>query len=112
MPIINPLWFYLIDLSERVSVVSSAIGIIFAVLGGILVVSSCDIDGDINFSKSSKIMIIVGIILFVLGGLIPSKEASYKMMISSYLTSENIDFTKNEIIELIDYIIDKVNQIQ
>ena len=112
MPIINPLWFYLIDLSERVSVISSAIGIIIAGLGGILVFSSCDIDGDINFSKSSKIMIIVGIILFVLGILIPSKDACYKMMISSYLTPENIDFTKNEIIELIDYIIDKVNQIQ
>ena len=57
-------------------------------------------------------MIIVGIILFVLGVLMPSEEACYKMMISSYLTPENIDFTKNEIIELIDYIIDKVNQIQ
>ena len=57
-------------------------------------------------------MIIVGIILFVLGVLMPSEETCYKMMISSYLTPENIDFTKNEIIELIDYIIDKVNQIQ
>lgn len=67
-------------------------------------------EGD-EIPKCIKKIIIAGAIVLTIGGLIPSKETCYKMVVASYVTPVNIELAKGEVTDLIDYIVDKVNEL-
>lgn len=48
------------------------------------------------------------ILLFGIPVFIPSQDTMVKMIVASQVTSENYEFAKDEITELIDYIVDKI----
>lgn len=112
---INPIWFYLMN-------VSAGMKILLCVLGGILLVIfaviwicyAVDVDlTDLNDSEKKtfklfKIIIIASFISLFIGILFPSKETCIEMMIASQVTHENVTATKEEIYEIIDYVTDKV----
>lgn len=108
-PLFNPLWFYLIELFERFGIVFVIIGF-FAVIGGGIAIFIFMMEGD-DISKCVKKIIVVGAILLALGGLIPSKETCYKMIVASYVTPANIEGVKGEATDLIDYIIEKIDEL-
>jgi len=115
---INPIWFYLMN-------VSTGLQILFFVVGGaatfltIIItpiwINDNDVDiadMDDNEKKTTGIfkkIIVAGIISLFIGILIPSKETCIEMMIASQVTHENVSATKEEIYKIIDYITDKVN---
>lgn len=61
--------------------------------------------------KYIKKIVIAGVIVLTIGGLIPSKETCYKMVVVSYVTPANIESAKGEVTDIIDYIIDKVDEL-
>ena len=61
--------------------------------------------------KGIKRAIIIGSIVALIGGIIPSKETCYKMIVASYVTPANIESVKGEATDLIDYIIEKVDEL-
>lgn len=70
-----------------------------------------------NFCKKMiKISVIATIISAVLMVVVPSEEAVNKMMISSFITKENIEKTKEEAKEeakeIVDYIAEKVIELK
>lgn len=115
---INPIWFYLMNLSTDIKEFLCIGGAIVVIIISI-VFATCVVDGDwditdmteeeIAVSKKFKKIICVGFIAIFIGTFVPSKETCIEMMVASQITHENVTATKEEIYELIDHIIDKVN---
>lgn len=49
------------------------------------------------------------LLFFSLSIFIPKQETMTKMLIASQVTSENYEFAKDEIVDLVDYIIEKID---
>ena len=112
-PIINPLWFYLIDvvtgLDDIFFGLAFAIGIITAI---ILVVGVCDIDFEHPDTIKKLKRVGAGIITcLILAGLIPSQDTCYKMMTAALVTPNNIAVVGEAATDVVDYIIDSVDQL-
>ena len=112
-PIINPLWFYLIDIATGLDDIffglAFVIGFITVV---ILMVGACNID----FTHSNTIKRLkrtgAGIIFcLVLSGLIPSQDTCYKMMTAALVTPNNITAVGEAATDVVDYIVDSVDQL-
>lgn len=108
-PIFNPIWFYLIELFNRFGFAFVIIGLLMAGAAGIF--TFCLFFEDEKPPKTVIKVIIAGVILAFIGGLIPSQETCYKMIVTSYITPSNIEAVKGEATDLIDYIVDKVDEL-
>lgn len=115
---INPIFFYLMNVSARLQILFVIIGAVIAVATTIITsvwaIDNCvdiaDMDDDEKkIIETSKKIIVTGILLLFIGILIPSKETCIEMMIASQVTHENVSTAKEEIYKIIDYITDKVN---
>lgn len=114
-PIINPMYFYLIDLFTNLKSVTDLIMFILALLFliALLFISFEVIDFDEGdekeFLKASKKYVLIPLmVLLPLNTLIPSKETMTKMVIAQFITPDNYEFAKGELTDLIDYIFDKI----
>ena len=71
--------------------------------------------GDKNKEKSyrrKKIACIVAFVIFLVSAfLIPSKETCYQMLVAHYVTYENAEIAGNQVKEMVDYVLDRVNEI-
>lgn len=111
-PIINPLWFYLIDTVALLKVIFMATGTITIVsLGAISVFSSWDIKDFYNFwkYKIARVIAIVASILIIVGCLIPSSETAYKMLVASMITPDNIAAVGGTAQDIVDYIVNSID---
>ena len=116
---INPICFYLISVLEGLQVLFLVISISSVVLTVFIILILVGLIGDDDCediqNKNEKIVgifkkvIIVGIVSFFIGILIPTKETCIEMLVASQVTHENVSNTKEEIYNIIDYIVDKVN---
>lgn len=115
--IVNPWFFYLIDICDELNIISEvfcclmfilALGICIAI--PILKTEKQD-DFVKLFTKSLKNFCIIGIIMFAISIATPSKETCEKMIIASIITEENIDAGKEEAKELIDYVFEKIDEL-
>ena len=79
-------------------------------IGGGISIFCCFMEGDKPPKWLRNILIACGIVICI-GGLILSKETCYKMIITSYITPSNIEAVKGEATDLIDYIVDKVDEL-
>lgn len=112
---INPIWFYLMNVSSGMKTFLLIFGgLVFAFsafvfVGWIMDVNITDLEDDEKkILKLFKTIIIASFISIVIGLFLPSKETCVEMMIASQVTHENVAATKEEIYELIDYVTDKV----
>lgn len=115
-PIINPLWFYLIELCARFGTGFIVGGLAIIIIGGIFTFFEYMTDTDeISFSerqlKRLKRILILGIITLTIGSIIPSRDTCYKMFIASYVTTSNIDSVEGEATKLVDYIVEKIDEL-
>ena len=113
---INPIWFYLMNISTGIKGFLCVLGgfsLVFSVIAFITWVNDyvdiMDLDDDEKkIFKIYKKIIITSIITLFIGIFVPSKETCIEMMIASQVTHENVTATKEEIYEIVDYITDKV----
>lgn len=110
-PIINPLFFYFISVTDVLHFLLLIIGfgvVIICVFAGFI----CCVDYDAkDILKFFKKPIIIGLIIAIIGIFIPSKNTCYKMLTASLITPDNIEVVKDGTQELVDYIIDVADQI-
>ena len=114
---INPIWFYIMDVSEGLKtflIILAVMASICCFIGAIVLaasnlepISDWDEEQKRPFKFMKKVAIASVIALFI-GSFIPSKETCVTMMVASQVTHENVAATKEEIYELIDYVTDKV----
>lgn len=110
-PIINPLFFYFISVTDvlRLLLLIGGFGLAAIVL---FVGFICCVDYDTeDIIKFLKKPLIIGLIVGTIGIFVPSENTCYKMLAASLITPDNIEVVKDGTQELVDYIIDVADQI-
>ena len=109
-PIFNPIWFYLIEIFDRFGMAFIIVGLtVFCVTG--VVSFCCFMDEEPETAKKIMKLAVISVVFAIIGGLTPSKETCYKMIVASYITPNNINTVKGEATDLIDYIVDKIDEL-
>ncbi len=114
-PIINPLWFYLIDTITSLKMVFLIAGGLTATVLGII--SLCHAGWSTkdlhNFwkCKVTRIFAVIAPILIIVGCLVPGTETAYKMLVASLVTPDNIAAVGESVSSVVDYIIDSVDKL-
>lgn len=104
-PIINPWLIYFAGISKNIQLICVLIAICT-----FIVAASRFLDED----KLDKIVIRFGIIFMISGisaALMPSKETIYTIAVVDRLTPDNIDQISKSSEDVVDYIVDKIDQI-
>jgi membrane-bound ClpP family serine protease len=107
-PIINPIYFYLIDVIPVLGAFITIVGICICIYGTILL-----------FSNINKLIVkkwfIFGIVIVVLGILFPSKDACYQMVTAKTITPNNIkaitDYVNDTATNVSDNLTDAIKDI-
>lgn len=101
MPIINPMYLYLIEVLHNLDALNQIVFFILAMLVCFLVFLYFVEDearGKIQANKSKVILLFM---VFIGSGLIavlvPTKDAMYKMLIANYVTTDNIQIVNDAI---------------
>ena len=110
-PIINPWLFYLTDV---LSGIKWLLVVFFAVVLFLYLLAFCfyvlDMSELPRWHKLKNIVFLV--IPIIIGLLIPTEKTVYKMLIASYTTPNNIEYVKETGKDLVDYIIEKANELE
>ena len=119
--IINPMVFYWIGLFDNISDISFVILAGGVITLGILIIChlAMMVDNEYKtresqgrmekFIKNTVIIVAISASITVLT---PSESTMYKMLIASQVTVENIDLAKTGVTDLVDYIVEKVDEMQ
>lgn len=117
-PIINPWIFYLVKVSEGINNIAGTVlltvGIIttvaFLMYAVLKIEGYSDEDKELKNPKGilKKLVLSFGVLSAVYI-FIPSKETYYQMIISSQVTTENVQKVEEVIKDSVDYIIEKMN---
>ena len=122
-PIINPWAIYLINVCDNlqfISLIATLIAITAVILIGVawaLDEDNCCDEEDIKairqyYMKWIKIPTIVLICSLVFGIVLPTEKTCYTMLVTSQLTEENIHNVGNNAKEVVDYIFEKIEEVQ
>lgn len=115
--IINPLWFYLINLSSNLHIACSVIAVLafIIVFTSILILligmSEEEFDMGEKFKSLGTKLVIIGIVCTFISILTPSKETCYQMMVASLITKDNIKISAKAGKEAVDYIVDSIDKL-
>ena len=112
-PIINPLWFYLIDVlgSFRIVILFTGIVLLFIIIAGAYLTLYPKEFKDWLKSKRFEKLLILGVLLIMIGVLFPCQETAYKMLTASLITPDNIAATGGAVQDIVDYIVNSVNEL-
>lgn len=122
-PIINPWVIYLINLCDNMktlSIIAICITVAAVVLiGGALVFEEHDCCDEEDtkairqyYMKWIKIPAIILICSLVFGIVLPTEKTCYTMLVTSQLTEENIHNVGDNAKEVVDYIFEKIEEVQ
>lgn len=111
--IINPMWFYWLQVVDDGKFLAGVVGII----GGIIATAiwlwavgsgEVGIDEGKRIAKVAKRYVIIFCLVFIIGIFIPSKQTLIEMEIAKHATYSNIKSIKEQITDAADYILDKL----
>ena len=101
MPIINPMYLYLIEVLHNLDVINNIIFIVLMFITLVTGVMYIIDDYAREQLKPYKGKIIALFAVFLISGmiavLVPTKDAMYKMLIASYVTTDNIQIVNEAI---------------
>lgn len=101
MPIINPMYLYLIEVLHNLDVINNIIFIVLMFITLVACVMYIIDDYAREQLKLHKGKIIALFAAFLISGmiavLVPTKDAMYKMLIASYVTTDNIQIVNEAI---------------
>lgn len=113
--IINPWIIYLIDRADAIKF--SIMLLLFVSLTVLVFVVPVLIDQDEfeyytpTAKKVGKIAGIIFVISLILVTIFPNSQTVTKMVVASYVTEENVEKAKEQVVEIVDYIFEKVDDI-
>lgn len=122
-PIINPWVIYLINLCDNLktlSIIAICITVVAVIIIGLswaFAENDCCDEEDAKairqyYMKWIKIPTIVLICSLVFGIVLPTEKTCYTMLVSSQLTEENIHNVGDNAKEVVDYIFEKIEEVQ
>ncbi len=116
--IINPSWFYWIEVSDCIKV-CAIIAAVILLIAAIVLAIVAKMDDDFNEYRSANVKrkvfiyclvalaVCVAVIIFV-----PSKRTLIEMMIAKKATYDNVSWTIEQVKEAVDYIISAIEEIK
>ena len=116
-PIINPWWFYIVDVIDNFKKACFGIILIIVIVFGATVLIEIGETADepeleldeVKVIKTLKKIVIVVALLITFDMFLPSKKTCYQMIISSQVTEENVKKAEDVIKDSVDYIFEKIN---
>lgn len=120
MPIVPPILIYLCNLCGILHILTGIIAFLLLSIATVLSAATfAESDNDlfmqttkaVNQRKLAKKFFIAAIINLILFALLPSEEVAYTLLLSSYLTPDNIAAAGNQITNLIDYLAETIKTI-
>lgn len=121
--IISPSVFYWMNVLAGMRTVFMVVGSIFAITGVILMIiwiievfdSYRPNEEDIKKMKSIRMWMIIcyalAMVFIIAGMFIPTKDTSIEMLVARTATFENVDWTVQQVKEVIDYIIKALKEV-
>ena len=106
-PIINPWWFYAMEVCETLKVICS----VFSGLGGVafLVIALLDIlDGIHIKAKYTKLITYLFVVTILLSVLLPSEKTLTKMLIAQNITYERVEIATDTVEQVYNDIMDLI----
>lgn len=101
MPIINPMYLYLIEILHNLDVLNHIIFFVLAFVVcfmGFLYIAEEQAREEIQANKSQVTLLLVAFLISgMIAVLVPTKDAMYKMLIASYVTTDNIQIVNDAI---------------
>ena len=113
--IINPAWFYWIDVVNAVkgfAIVSAIVLLLGTGLVSLLFMDDVFGDERERYNKILPKTAIAGVIFLLAAIFIPSKETLIEMQIAKYATWENAEWTVDTIKDVVDYIVNAIGSIK
>lgn len=115
--IINPSWFYWVNVIYGVGIVVAILATIatFACVIGLPLYhleTVYDDEDEKKFRKIAKKLIIICLVLWIVCIFIPSKETLIEMQVAKYATYENAEWTVETIKQAVDYIINALKELK
>ena len=116
--IINPWWFYLVQMCGTFKCMFYIFGAIIIFIGTVLFVGKyievvfyeSDCDSDKKMFARLKRACIIGVIVFILGALIPTEDTLIKMQIAKFGTYTNAEKVLKVIDEKTDALIKAIGE--
>lgn len=100
MPIINPMYLYLIEVLHNLDVFNQGVFVLVSIIMFMLVSfypKSIEYNEDKRTKKYIYICGFVWLISLIICVFVPTKDAMYKMLIASYVTTDNIQFVNEAV---------------
>lgn len=100
MPIIDPMYLYLIEVLHNLDVFNQGVFIMASIIMVMLVMfyrESFKYDEDKKIKKYIFICGFVWLLSFVICVFVPTKDAMYKMLLAHYVTTDNIQMANDAI---------------
>lgn len=107
-PIINPIFFWLIDTGGNLRMAFGAIAITFLLAWGIFKLVELF---DYKSEHSITWMLIFGIVSGILWALVPSPDTCYKMLAASLITPDNLNSVIGTGKDIVNYIVESATEI-
>lgn len=109
-PIISPWFFYFVDIADKIIVFSRILTFFLFVVGiFIFAITYNEHNEDSNNLKSLARKMIIAVPIFgLLSIFTPNSTTCYKMLITSYVTPNNIEIAVEKSDKAIEYIIEKI----
>ena len=102
MPIINPMYLYLIDVLHNIDVFNQGVffllTVAFVAMAFILAGANDELEeGKKDVKRWLKIIGVAWLVSFSISIFVPTKDMMYKMLIASYVTTDNIQIVNEAI---------------
>ena len=110
--IINPMWFYWVNVLDIIKDAALVIALTGGIAGSIvfgLLTMECYCDEDWKrWKKGAKALVLIVLVFTLICIFVPSKNTMYQMMIAKYATHENVSLSVEAIKSAVDYIVEKI----
>lgn len=114
--IIDPMWFYWINVVNWIKGVVLAIAILTLVVAFVHMIIMCDdmdwSDDEANSKKWCIVYVAIAIGFFLVSAFVPSKQTLIEMQVAKFATYENVEWTVETIKQAVDYIVEAVGSLK
>lgn len=109
--IIDPMWFYWMNVLGGVKLCLAIVGGITAAVFGLLAIFGYT-EGADEMCKHSIVFALIGLALAIVSVFVPAKQTIIEMMIAKYATYDNAEWTVDAIKQAVDYIVQTIEKIR
>ena len=113
--VINPMWFYLLQVVDGVqgvffvvAILSVIVLIVCGMIAFALYIGDCYEDESEKIAKCLRPTVLILVVSMLLVVFIPSKQTLIEMEIAKHATYSNVESVKEQIKDAADYILDRL----